>query len=223
METLELIEGGMKLHIEDGSAKSWLVMQRAGGEFPVEITVGEDASLELAFIVLGDVKVLRNSLTVNLVGKGANCRLRGLWLLGGNADVKFDVRMNHEVGLCTSEQIFKGIEGGSARSDFFGLIKVAPDAQKTDARQQCHNLLLTEEARAAAKPQLEIYADDVVCTHGATVGRMKDEELFYMRSRGISLEEAKKIQLTVFAAEALDIVPEDVSAGLEGWIEAISR
>lgn len=222
METLELIEGGMKLHIEDGSAKSWLVMQCAGGEFPVEITVGEDASLELAFIVLGDVKV-RNSLTVNLVGKGANCRLRGLWLLGGNADVKFDVRMNHEVGLCTSEQIFKGIEGGSARSDFFGLIKVAPDAQKTDARQQCHNLLLTEEARAAAKPQLEIYADDVVCTHGATVGRMKDEELFYMRSRGISLEEAKKIQLTVFAAEALDIVPEDVSAGLEGWIEAISR
>ena len=222
METLELIEGGMKLHIEDGSAKSWLVMQRTGGEFPEEITVGEDASLELAFIVLGDVKV-RNSLTVNLVGKGANCRLRGLWLLGGNADVKFDVRMNHEVGLCTSEQIFKGIEGGSARSDFFGLIKVAPDAQKTDARQQCHNLLLTEEARAAAKPQLEIYADDVVCTHGATVGRMKDEELFYMRSRGISLEEAKKIQLTVFAAEALDIVPEDVSAGLEGWIEAISR
>jgi Fe-S cluster assembly protein SufD len=222
MDTLELIEGGMKLHIEDGSAKSWLVMQRTGGEFPVEITVGEDASLELAFIVLGDVKV-RNSLTVNLVGKGANCRLRGLWLLGGNADVKFDVRMNHEVGLCTSEQIFKGIEGGSARSDFFGLIKVAPDAQKTDARQQCHNLLLTEEARAAAKPQLEIYADDVVCTHGATVGRMKDEELFYMRSRGISLEEAKKIQLTVFAAEALDIVPEDVSAGLEGWIEAISR
>jgi len=222
MDTLELIEGGMKLHIEDGSAKSWLVMQRTGGEFPVEITVGEDASLEMAFIVLGDVKV-RNSLTVNLVGKGANCRLRGLWLLGGNADVKFDVRMNHEVGLCTSEQIFKGIEGGSARSDFFGLIKVAPDAQKTDARQQCHNLLLTEEARAAAKPQLEIYADDVVCTHGATVGRMKDEELFYMRSRGISLEEAKKIQLTVFAAEALDIVPEDVSAGLEGWIEAISR
>ncbi|MBO4764858.1 MAG: SufD family Fe-S cluster assembly protein [Bacteroidales bacterium] len=222
METLELIEGGMKLHIEDGSAKSWLVMQRTGGEFPEEITVGEDASLELAFIVLGDVKV-RNSLTVNLVGKGANCRLRGLWLLGGNADVKFDVRMNHEVGLCTSEQIFKGIEGGSARSDFFGLIKVAPDAQKTDARQQCHNLLLTEEARAAAKPQLEIYADDVVCTHGATVGRMKDEEIFYMRSRGISLEEAKKIQLTVFAAEALDIVPEDVSAGLEGWIEAISR
>jgi len=222
MDTLELIEGGMKLHIEDGSAKSWLVMQRTGGEFPVEITVGEDASLEMAFIVLGDVKV-RNSLTVNLVGKGANCRLRGLCLLGGNADVKFDVRMNHEVGLCTSEQIFKGIEGGSARSDFFGLIKVAPDAQKTDARQQCHNLLLTEEARAAAKPQLEIYADDVVCTHGATVGRMKDEELFYMRSRGISLEEAKKIQLTVFAAEALDIVPEDVSAGLEGWIEAISR
>ena len=222
METIELKEGGMKLRIEDGSSRSWLVMQRADGEFPVEITVGEDASVELAFIVLGDVRV-RNSLTVNLTGRGANCRLRGLWLLGGNADVGFDVRMNHEVGECTSEQIFKGIASGSARSDFFGLIKVAPDAQKTDARQQCHNLLLTEAARANAKPQLEIYADDVVCTHGATVGRMDDDELFYMRSRGISLEEAKRIQLTVFAAAALDIVPEDVSAGLQGWVDAISR
>ena len=221
MEALELREGGAKLHIESGSNRSWLVMQRSGGEFPVEITVGEDASLELAFIVLGDVRV-RNSLTVNLVGRGASCRLRGLWLLGGNADVRFDVRMNHEVPQCSSEQMFKGICGGSARSDFFGLIKVAPDAQKTDARQQCHNLLLTEAARANAKPQLEIYADDVICTHGATVGRLRDEELFYMRSRGISLEQARRIQLTVFAAEALDIVPEDVSAGLQGWIDAIS-
>ena len=99
---------------------------------------------------------------------------------------------------------------------------MAQDAQKTDARQQCHNLLLTGEARADARPQLEIYADDVVCTHGATVGRLDDEELFYMRSRGISLDEAKKIQLTVFAAAALDIVPEDVSAGLQGWIDAIT-
>ena len=222
MEILELKEGGSSLRIECGSSRSWLVMQRSGGEFQVDVTVEADACLELAFIVLGDIRV-RNSLTVNLAGRGASCRLRGLWLLGGDADVKFDVKMNHDVPFCTSEQIFKGICGGSAHSDFFGLIKVAPDAQKTDARQQCHNLLLTEAARAAAKPQLEIYADDVVCTHGATVGRLNDDELFYMRSRGISLDEAKKIQLTVFAAAALDIVPEDVSAGLEGWIDAISR
>ena len=222
METLELKEGGMKLRIEAGCSRSLLVMQQSDGGYPVDITLEQDASLELAFIVLGDVRV-DNSLSVNLVGRGATCRLRGLWLLGGKADVKFDVRMNHETGYCTSEQIFKGICSGSARSDFFGLIKVAPDAQKTDARQQCHNLLLTDDARANAKPQLEIYADDVICTHGATVGRLNDDELFYMRSRGISLDEAKRIQLTVFAAGALDIVPEDVSAGLEGWIEAISR
>ncbi|MBP5316364.1 MAG: SufD family Fe-S cluster assembly protein [Bacteroidales bacterium] len=221
METLELIEGTTSLRIEAGSSKSWLVMQRAGGTFRLDIAVEEDASLELAFIVLGDVCVA-NSLDVSLTGKGASCRLRGLWLLGGAADVKFDVRMNHEVPACTSEQMFKGILGGSARSNFFGLIKVAQDAQKTDARQQCHNLLLTGEARADARPQLEIYADDVVCTHGATVGRLDDDELFYMRSRGISLDEAKKIQLTVFAAAALDIVPEDVSAGLQGWIDAIT-
>ena len=221
METLELKAGSSALRVERGSNRSWLVMQRVGGDFSVDITVEEDASLELAFIVLGDIRV-KNSLTVNLTGRGAGCRLRGLWLLGGKADVRFDVRMNHEVPHCNSEQMFKGICGGSARSDFFGLIKVAPDAQKTDARQQCHNLLLTDAARANAKPQLEIYADDVICTHGATVGRLRDEELFYMRSRGISLEQARKIQLTVFAAEALDIVPEDVSAGLQGWIDAIT-
>jgi len=221
MEILELKESRMELRIDSRSSRSWLVMQRSGGEFSMDITVEDDASLELAFIVLGDVRV-RNSISVNLVGRGASCRMRGLWLLSGDADVKFDVNMNHAVPSCTSEQIFKGIVGGSAHSDFFGLIKVAPDAQKTDARQQCHNLLLTESARAAAKPQLEIYADDVICTHGATVGRMDDEELFYMRSRGISEEQAKKIQLAVFAAEALDIVPEDVSAGLQGWIDAIS-
>lgn len=221
METLELKEGTTALSIAAGSSESWLVMQRAGGDFRLDIAVEEDASLELAFIVLGDVRVA-NSLNVSLTGKGASCRLRGLWLLSGAADVKFDVRMNHEVPACTSEQMFKGILGGSARSNFFGLIKVAQDAQKTDARQQCHNLLLTGEARADARPQLEIYADDVVCTHGATVGRLDDEELFYMRSRGISLDEAKKIQLTVFAAAALDIVPEDVSAGLQGWIDAIT-
>ena len=221
METLELKEGTTALRIEAGSSKSWLVMQRAGGTFRLDIAVEEDASLELAFIVLGDVRVA-NSLNVSLTGKRASCRLRGLWLLSGAADVKFDVRMNHEVPACTSEQMFKGILGGNARSNFFGLIKVAQDAQKTDARQQCHNLLLTGEARADARPQLEIYADDVVCTHGATVGRLDDDELFYMRSRGISLDEAKKIQLTVFAAAALDIVPEDVSAGLQGWIDAIT-
>ena len=220
MEALELSQGSVQWQLDPGSSRSWLVMQRSGGDYSLDVTVGEGACLEMAFIVLGDVQV-SNRLTVNLAGKGACCRLRGLWLLGGNADVRFEVRMNHEVPECTSEQIFKGIEGGGAHSDFFGLIKVAPDAQKTDARQQCHNLLLTESARAQAKPQLEIYADDVICTHGATVGRLKDEELFYMRSRGISLEQAKKIQLTVFAAQALDIVPEDVSANLQDWIDAI--
>lgn len=222
MEILELTQSSVRLDIEAGSVRSWLVMQRSDGVCSMDISVGAGASLELAFIVLGDVRV-SNRLDIRLTGEGASCRLRGLWLLNGQADVSFTVNMNHEVPHCTSEQLFKGIEGGAAHSDFFGLIRVAPDARKTEARQQCHNLLLTDKARANAKPQLEIYADDVICTHGATVGRLADEELFYMRSRGISLEEAQKMQLTVFAAEALDIVPEEVAEGLQGWIDAISE
>lgn len=181
----------------------------------------EGESLQLTFIVLGDVKV-NNHIVINLDGKNAACSLRGLWLINGDADVNFDVKMNHHVANCTSDQLFKGIANDRAKSNFYGLINVSTDAQKSDARQQCHNLLLSDDARAYAKPQLEIYADDVICTHGATVGRLNDDELFYMRSRGISLDEAKKIQLKVFAAAPLDFVTKDTASHLEDWINAIS-
>jgi Fe-S cluster assembly protein SufD len=120
------------------------------------------------------------------------------------------------------------VAGGDSRVDFYGKIIVAPDAQRTEAYQENHNLLLSDGAKVDTKPQLEIYADDVKCSHGATVGRLNEEEQFYMRSRGISLEDAKVLQMISFISPVLENIPEDtrreeIAAKLESAIREIVR
>ena len=118
--------------------------------------------------------------------------------------MKIAVDMHHKVPHCNSRQLFKGIAGGKSKVDFYGKIIVAQDAQKTEAYQENHNLLLSDDAKVDTKPQLEIYADDVKCSHGATIGRLNEEEQFYMRSRGISLEDATVLQMISFIAPVLE-------------------
>ena len=122
--------------------------------------------------------------------------------------VKIAVDMHHKVPHCNSRQLFKGVAGGSSRVDFYGKIIVAQDAQRTEAYQENHNILLSDNAKVDTKPQLEIYADDVKCSHGATIGRLNEEEQFYMRSRGITLEDAKVLQMISFIAPVLENIPE---------------
>ncbi len=148
-------------------------------------------------------------LDVNLLGEGAEANLYGAYVCGGSEKVKIAVDMHHDVPHCNSRQLFKGIAGGASRVDFYGKIIVAKDAQRTEAYQENHNILLSEEAKVDTKPQLEIYADDVKCSHGATIGRLNEEEQFYMRSRGISLEDAKVLQMISFIAPVLDNIPEE--------------
>ena len=135
--------------------------------------------------------------------------------------------MYHNVPHCNSRQLFKGIAGGESRVDFYGKIIVAKDAQRTEAYQENHNLLLSEKAKVDTKPQLEIYADDVKCSHGATIGRLNEEEQFYMRSRGITLEDAKVLQMISFIAPVLEQIPEEeretVAAHLEDAIRNIVK
>ena len=107
-----------------------------------------------------------------------------------------------------SRQLFKGIAGGTARTDFYGKIMVAQDAQKTEAYQENHNLLISDTAKMDTKPQLEIYADDVKCSHGATVGRLNEEEQFYMRSRGIPQREAMVLQMLSFISPVISHIPD---------------
>ena len=149
-------------------------------------------------------------LTIDLTGPEANVNLKGIYLSSGKDEVSFSITMNHLVGGCRSRQLFNGLASGSAKCSFFGKIIVSPDAQQTEAYQENHNIVLTEEASVNTKPQLEIYADDVKCSHGATIGKLNEDEQFYMRSRGIPEDEAKVLQMISFVAPVLNGLEDEV-------------
>jgi len=177
-------------------------------ELPQQIVVEGDARVDVVVLVFpgvsADVK-----LDVHLVGEGAEANVYGAYVCGGEEKVKIAVDMYHDEPHCNSRQLFKGIAGGVSRVDFYGKIIVAQDAQRTEAYQENHNILLTDGAKVDTKPQLEIYADDVKCSHGATIGRLNEEEQFYMRSRGISLEDAKVLQMISFIAPVLENIQDE--------------
>ena len=167
-------------------------------------------------------------LDVRLVGEGAEANIYGAYVCGGEEKVKIAVDMHHDLPHCNSRQLFKGIAGGTSKVDFYGKIIVAQDAQRTEAYQENHNLLLTDGAKVDTKPQLEIYADDVKCSHGATIGRLNEEEQFYMRSRGITLEDARVLQMISFIAPVLENIAngeqrEALAAEFESDIRNIIR
>ena len=146
---------------------------------------------------------------VTLAGEGAEANIYGAYVCAGDEKVKIAVDMHHSHPHCNSRQLFKGVAGGVSKVDFYGKIIVAKDAQRTEAYQENHNILLSDGAKVDTKPQLEIYADDVKCSHGATIGRLNEEEQFYMRSRGISLEDAKVLQMISFIAPVLENIPDE--------------
>lgn len=153
---------------------------------------------------------LRVDLEVDLEGPGAEADLAGLYLCDGDQRLEFNILVRHSSGGCTSHQLFKGIAGEHSRTSFDGLIYVAEGARKTKAYQENHNILLSPDAIVESKPQLEIYADDVECSHGATTGFLNADELFYMRSRGIPEAEARRLQMISFIAPVLARLPEDL-------------
>lgn len=146
--------------------------------------------------------------SMDLAGEGAGCFLSGLYLCPDNEKLSINVLMRHRVPRCTSRQQFRGIVSGTAEARFYGKIIVSQDAQKTEAYQENHNLLLSETAKVDTQPQLEIYADDVKCSHGAAIGKLDENEQFYMRSRGIPEQEARILQMISFLSPVLDILPE---------------
>ncbi len=167
------------------------------------IDVARGGHLRINVITLHGA-MLENEFNVKLSGEGASCELNGAYLVDGCQKIKTNVLMNHLVPECYSKQLFKGILDNDARATFTGRIVVAKDAQKTEAYQANHNLLISPSAKAYAQPQLEIYADDVKCSHGATSGRLDENALFYMRSRGIGEGEAKILQQQAFVHEVLE-------------------
>ena len=135
--------------------------------------------------------------------------LDGLYLTDGSQQADTHLTVRHAAANCESHQLYKGILGGSSRAIFNGRIMVDQDAQKTDANQANRNLLLSDAAVVNSNPQLEIFADDVRCTHGSTIGRLDEDAIFYLRARGIGAEDARRLLVEAFAGEVLDRIPID--------------
>lgn len=161
-------------------------------------------------------KVVRNDINAGLRGEGIECTLNGLYVGRGTQIIDNHTAIDHAMPHCNSHEVYKGILDDRARGVFNGKIYVRQDAQKTDAKQTNKTLLLSSDATINTKPQLEILADDVRCTHGATVGQLSNEALFYLRSRGIGVEQARAMLTFAFANDIVNrIKVEPVRAELE--------
>lgn len=150
--------------------------------------------------------LVRNDVNAVLAGEGGTCTLNGLSLIGGDQHVDNHLRVDHAKPNCDSREYYKGVLHGRSRCVFSGRIIVRKDAQKTDAKQSNKSLLLSDHARVESKPQLEILADDVKCTHGATIGQVSKDEIFYLRTRGVDETAARRILVWAFAQESVDAV-----------------
>lgn len=146
---------------------------------------------------------MRNNVTANLNGEECENKLSGLYLVDKDQQVDSRTVVNHNVPRCFSNQLYKGVLDDNGIAAFNGMVYVARDAQKTEAYQSNRTLQLTDDAKVYTKPQLEIYADDVKCSHGATVGQPDTNQVFYMRARGIGEREAVLLQMFGFAHEVI--------------------
>lgn len=167
--------------------------------------VGRDARLSSFSMNIGGV-MSRHQIFIALNGKGSDLALQGASLLRGRQHADTTMEIDHAVGHCTGRELFKSVLDNESRSVFQGKIIVRPDAQKTDGKMASHALLLSEDAEADHKPELEIFADDVVCGHGATAGALDDDLLFYLKARGIPQKEAEALMIEAFVGETVESV-----------------
>lgn len=242
MESRTVIEKGQKLQVVEYDDKDHFA-----GNKDYEIVVGENASFEMYRIQnldddaaltrnfnikqLRDSRVhivivsfnggdLRNNITINIDGEGCETNVYGLYLTDKKQHVENYLKVNHNVPHCTSMTKFKGIVDDEASAVFNGHVFVAKDAQKTDAQQNNSNIILTSTAKINSQPFLEIYADDVKCSHGTSTGQLDQEAMFYMQQRGISKKDARMLLMYAFAAEISNhIAIEDLRIHIDDMIK----
>lgn len=214
----------LTVEIEGGVEARLVLLHTSACQAEVCVKLLEGATVEIAQIFTAEAFV---DCRIEQAAS-SRCRMTVCQLTGANAHYRFDLngeeafnaldvlflaldkdhcvidlRTSHLSPNCTSRSLIKGVASGSARGEFRGLVYVAPDAQHTDAQQQSRNLLLSRTARIDAKPQLEIYADDVRCSHGATVGQIDDDAILYMRQRGLSEDQARRLRIEGFAGDVV--------------------
>jgi len=205
--------------VGDGATLNLFRLQReARDAFHVGTTAvrQERDSHFVSFSFVTGAELSRINVYADLRGAGCGATLNGLYMLTGVQHCDHQTRIVHAEPNCYSRELYKGVLDDQSHGVFNGKVYVHPEAQKTDGKQTNNTLLLSERARIDTKPQLEIFADDVKCTHGATVGRIDETALFYMKSRGIPNNEARKLLTYAFCAEVLETIPVDaLRDGLE--------
>lgn len=201
-----------ELTIRLGEGASLTVNELFMAEAFATVQVQQQAAshLKLTSVELGSANV---AYTIDLCGAEAESEVNGVFLTADGEHAELSIRTNHLSADCRSRSIARGVAGGKSVGRFEGMVYVAKDAQRTDAEQQNRNLLLSEKARIETMPQLEIYADDVKCSHGATVGQMDQEAVYYMRQRGLDEQQARRLQIAGFVGDLVMHCEEDGLCG----------
>lgn len=220
-----LVSSISHLTLAEGAELLWIIVQDQPdgathfGQFNAELA--KDSKLTLFFMNAG-AKLVRQEIRVSMPGKGADFTLRGINLLSGDTHCDVTMMLDHLAENTTSTEIVRNVANGIAKGVFQGQIKVAKDAQKTDAKMACNTLLLSDEAEFSTKPELEIFADDVACGHGATVTEIDRNHLFYLMARGIDEKTARGLLVKAFVAEIIEELEDEstvevLEAMLDRW------
>ncbi|WP_112797482.1 Fe-S cluster assembly protein SufD [Rhizobium sp. SYY.PMSO] len=222
-----LVSSVSEVRIGERADVTWIILQEQGSEDThlgqIRVDLGTDARLRL-FVINAGGKLVRQELHVKVTGEGADLKIRGVNLLGGDTHTDVTLVLGHDVPHTGSTEIVRNVVFDRARGVFQGMIRVAPDAQKTDARMACNTLLMSDDAEFSVKPELEIFADDVQCGHGATVADIDGNHLYYLMARGIPKNKARAMLVNAFVAEIVEeLEDEALVEALEGviseWLE----
>ncbi len=209
-----------EIFVEEGAGVELCRLQResksAYHTATTHVKQERSSKFDATLVVLGSL-IARHDLTYVLDGEGAEGTLRGLYLLDGKQHVDHNTVIDHAMPNCQSKEFLNGVLDGESHAVFTGRIVVREDAQKTDSKQSNNNVLLSESARVDSQPQLEIYADDVRCTHGATLGPLNEDSVLYLRTRGISEVEARRMLTYGFGVEIIDAI------GIDGVRESLNQ
>jgi len=223
-----LVSSVSQLVLGEGAEVTWLIVQ----EQPETAThlaqfkahIGKNAKLTL-FVMNAGGKLVRQEIMVRTTGAGADFKLRGINLLAGDTHTDVTMVLDHAVPHTTSTEVIRNVVTGKARGVFQGRINVHQYAQKTNAKMACNTLLLSDDGEFSTKPELEIFADDVVCGHGATVTEIDHDHLFYLMARGVDEKSARGLLVKAFVAEVIEelddgAIVDALEARLDGWFAA---
>ena len=227
VEASALVSSISDITIGEGAELNWVILQQQGQSDThlgqLNFKLQKDAKLHLTILNAGG-KLVRQEIHGATVGEGADFKLRVINLLGGDSHTDVTLTLGHDVPETTSTEIIRNVVFDNASGVFQGQIRVAPDAQKTDARMACNTLLLSENADFSSKPELEIFADDVQCAHGATVADISKTHLYYLQARGIPERKARALLVQAFVAEVVEELEDEalveaLESVIADWLE----